>query len=86
MLLNFVRCVIVCCIPGSGDRSQYYGVYFAHLRSIIKHDVALANQAVVTVRSDAGFERAATMEVVKAQVCGCDGHPTSSTGMLGPCA
>ena len=47
--------------------------------------MAIPNPAVVTVRSDTGFERAATMEVVRAQVCGCDGHPTSSTGMLEPC-
>ena len=63
----------MCCIPGSGDRSQHYWVYFAHLHSIIKHGVALPNPAVVTVRSDAGFERAAPMEVVKAQVCDGDG-------------
>ena len=86
MLFNFVRCVIVCCSPGSGDRSQHYWVYFAHLYSIIKHGVTLPNPAVVTVRSDAGFERAAQMEVVKAKVCGGDGHPASSTGMLQPYA
>ena len=86
MLLKFVRCVSVCCILGSGDRSERYWVYFAHLCSIMKHGVAISHPAVVTVRSDAGFERAATMEVVNAHVCGCDGHPTSSTGMLEPCA
>ena len=26
------------------------------------------------------------MEVIKTQVCGGDGHPTHSTGMLEPCA
>ena len=32
-------CVTVCCIPDSGDRSERCWVYFAHLRSIIKHGV-----------------------------------------------
>jgi len=68
--------VTVCCIPGSGDRSERCWVYFAHLRRIIKHGVGLPNPAVVTVRSAAGFERSTPMEVVKAQVCGGDGHPT----------
>jgi hypothetical protein len=58
-------CVTVCCIPGSGDRSERCWVYFTHLRSIIKHGVALPNPTLVVVRSDAGFERAAPMEVVK---------------------
>jgi hypothetical protein len=48
--------------------------------------VVLPNPAVVTVRSDAGFERTAPMEVVKVQVCGDDGHPRLLSGMLEPCA
>ena len=79
-------CVTVCCIPGSGDRSERCRVYFTHLRSIIKHGVALPSPAVITVRSAAGFERATPMEVVKAQVCDGDGHPTLPSGMLEPCA
>jgi len=59
-------CVAVCCIPCSGDRSERWRVYFAHLHSMIKHDdMALPNQTVVTVRSAAGFERHMPMEVVK---------------------
>jgi len=45
---------------------------FAHLGSIIKHGAPLSNPAVVIVRSAAGFERVAPMEVVKVQVCGSE--------------
>ena len=81
-----VCCVPVCCIPGSGDRSERCSVYFTYLRSMIKHDVVLPNPTEVTVRIDAGFERSAPMEVVKALLCRGDGHPTPPSGMLEPCA
>jgi len=70
----------------SGDRSERYWIYSAHLRSIIKHGVALPNPAVVTVRSAAGFERPTPIDVVKVQVCVGDGHPTLPSGMLELCA
>ena len=79
-------CVTVCCIPGSGDRSERCRVYFTHLRSIIKHGVSLPNPTVVTVRSAVGFERPMPTEVVKVQVCGGSAHPTLPSGMLELCA
>ena len=42
--------------------------------------MALPNPTLVTVRSDAGFERAAPMEVVKVLLCGGDGHRIFSAG------